>query len=446
MTTQLSFILMGIAFLVSTFAYPFVLAFARKHNFVDNPSARKLQRVPVPVMGGTVVFIGFIVAVAVGMIIVPNTNVLIAMALLFVMYAIGVWDDLRDISPSFRFVMELLIVWLMILLLGIEINDLHGLWGVTDIPDVVSVPLSLVAGVGIMNAINLIDGVDGFCSTFCAMACAMFAVIFYLVGDMAMYTMALIGIGAVIPFFFHNVFGKTSKMFMGDGGSLMLGTLLAMFMFRTLSADAPSAVFEDMGLCLPALALAILAVPVFDTLKVMIFRVVRKQSPFHPDKTHLHHLFIEMNFSHLFTSGIIVLANFVIVLVLLASWQLGASMDLQLYIVVFTALLFTWGFYFFMEWHHKQNDGDGTAFWQRASNRDNGQSLTSSALWKFIRKIVDSRFFGARFVKEDASEPAKLVISEMGSELRPDPRLDARPDPRVDSREDLHRDSRDNED
>ena len=145
-------------------------------------------------------------------------------------------------------------------------------------------------------------------------------------------------------------------------------------------------------------------------------------------------------------SGIIVFANFAIVLVLLASWQLGASMDWQLYIVVFTALLFTWGFYFFMEWHHKQNDGDGTAFWQRASNRDNGRTWTSSALWKFIRKIVDSRFLGARFVKEDASEPAKLVISEMGSELRPDPRLDARPDPRVDSREDLHRDSRDNED
>lgn len=419
MTTQLSFILMGIAFVVAMLAYPYVLAFARKHNFVDNPSARKLQRVPVPVMGGTVVFIGLAVAVTVGMIIVPNHRALIILMLLFVMYAIGVWDDLKDVSPELRFVVELLIVWLMILLLKIEINDFHGLWGVTDISDVVSVPLSLVAGVGIMNAINLIDGVDGFCSTFCAMACAMFAVIFYLVGDMSMFALALIGIGAVIPFFFHNVFGKTSKMFMGDGGSLMLGTLLAMFMFRTLSGNAPSAVFEDKGLCLPALALAILAVPVFDTLKVMIFRVARGQSPFHPDKTHLHHLFIEMNFSHLFTSAIIVFANFMVVLVLLASWKLGASMDWQLYIVILTALLFTWGFYFFMEWHHKQNDGDGTALWQRVSNRDNGRALTSSGLWKFIRKIVDSKFLGTRLVKEEVAEPVKPVTSDS----RPDPRV-----------------------
>ena len=264
----------------------------------------------------------------------------------------------------------------------------------------VSVPLTLVAGVGIMNAINLIDGVDGYCSTYGVMACSAFAVIFFYAGDMMMFTLALIGIGALIPFFFHNVFGKTSKMFLGDGGSLMLGTLLAMFTFSTLSKDSPCASYGVLGLSLPGLALAILAVPVFDTLKVMIFRVIRGQSPFHPDKTHLHHLFIEMNFSHLSTSALIVFGNVVILGILILSWYLGASIDLQLYIVILSALLFTWAFYFFMEGQRRKFDGEGTLLWQRICKRGSKTQLSSTPFWRFIRRIVDSKFLGAGYAKK----------------------------------------------
>ena len=281
----LSVILMFVAFVVTSILYPYVLAFARKHNIVDNPSARKLQRVPVPVMGGTAVFIGFLITVAIGMFVLPSERIIKITSLLFVMYVIGVWDDIKDVSAAFRFLVEL-----VILLLDVEMNDLHGLFGISEIPDSVSVPLSLIAGVGIMNAINLIDGVDGYCSSYGVMACTVFACVFYQAGAWPAFTLALIVIGAILPFFFHNVFGKTSKMFLGDGGSLMLGTLLAFFTFNVMTSGSLCDVaLKDTGLSLPALCLAVLAVPVFDTLKVMIFRVIRGQSPFHPDKTHLHH-------------------------------------------------------------------------------------------------------------------------------------------------------------
>ena len=224
-TVGLALGLMAVALVVTTLVYPYVLNFARKHGIVDNPNARKLQRVPVPVMGGTTVFIGLLVSVVLGYFFIGDNRLLITLALLFVMYAIGVWDDIKDVSPFFRFAVEILVVWLMILLLGVEINDFHGLWGIQDVPDSISVPLSLVAGVGIMNAVNMIDGVDGYCSTYGMMACIVFGIIFYYAGDMTMFTLALIGAGAMLPFFFHNVFGRTSKMFLGDGGSLMLGTL-----------------------------------------------------------------------------------------------------------------------------------------------------------------------------------------------------------------------------
>ena len=417
LTIWTSISLMLVAFLVTMLVYPHVLSFARKHHIVDNPNARKLQRVPVPVMGGTTVFIGFLVSVIVGYCIAPAPRIIPIMVLLFIMYAIGVWDDMKDVSASFRFMVELLVVWFMMLLLGVEINDFHGLWGVHDIPDVVSVPLSLVAGVGIMNAINLIDGVDGYCSTYGIMACIVFAIIFYYAGDMAMFTLALITIGALVPFFFHNVFGKTSKMFLGDGGSLMLGTLLALFMFSTLSKDSPCAAYGDSGLNLPALVLAVLAVPVFDTLKVMIGRVAKGHSPFHPDKTHLHHLFIEMNYSHLATSGIIVFTNAMIVGLLILAWYLGAGIDLQFYLVFIMGFLATWGFYYFMEWQHRKNDGEGSVLYKRWSTRGKKTNFSSGALWNIIRKIVDSRWLGGKEVVP-AEKPTSPIVKE-----RPDPRI-----------------------
>ena len=404
MEQYLPLILMLVAFVVTNVAYPFVLAFARRHGIVDNPSARKLQRVPVPVMGGTAVFIGLVVTVAVGMVFLPSDRVMKIMALLTVMYAIGVWDDIKDVSAELRFAVEIAVVWLMILLLDVEVNDFYGFMGIDGIPDAVSVPFSLVAGVGIINAINLIDGVDGYCSTFGMMACAVFAVVFWYAGVTPMLTLSLITIGALLPFFFHNVFGRTSKMFLGDGGSLMLGTLLTFFAFNTLTAGRPADLaFKDTGLSLAALCLAVLAVPIFDTLKVMIFRVARGQSPFHADKTHLHHLYIEMNFSHLSTSAIIVLHNILIIGVLLLAWRLGANATWQVLIVILCAMSYTWGFYFFMEGQRRKNDGEGSALWHNWCNHADGRKLSETGLWKFIRRIVDSRLLGGLPPKEKGS-------------------------------------------
>lgn len=412
-------LLMSVAFVVAMLAYPHVLGYARRHKIVDNPNARKLQRVPVPVMGGTTVFIGFLVSSVLGLILLKDVRIVKVLALLAVMYGIGVWDDIKDIPAALRFAVEFLLVWTMIVVFGWEINDLHGLWGIHGIPDAVSIPLSLIAGVGIINAINLIDGVDGFCSTFGTMACAIFAAIFHHAGDMTLFTLSLITIGALIPFFFHNVFGQTSKMFLGDGGSLMLGTLLTLFTFNALSTDSPCAALGYSGLSVVALTLAILAVPVFDTLKVMIYRVARGKSPFLPDKTHLHHLYIEMGFSHLATSAIIVTVNALTVLALVLCWSLGMSMDWQLYLVVFLGLLDTWGFYFLMEYYHSKNDGAGTDLYQRWCRRGKSTNISAAPFWQFLRRLVDSRFLGG----------APVVIEEAPPEDEEKPKVKL--DPRI---------------
>ena len=412
------FLLMAVAFVVTMLIYPVVLNFAREHKIVDNPNARKLQRVPVPVMGGTTVLVGLLVSFVIAYFLLKDLRVFKVLAILVVMYAVGLWDDIKDIPPSFRFAVEFFTVWIMIVALGWEINDLHGLWGIHEIPPIMSIPLSLIAGVGIINAINLIDGVDGVCCSFGMMACAAFSVVFFRAGDVTMATLALVTIGALIPFFFHNVFGQTSKMFLGDGGSLMLGTLLTLFTFNTLSTDSPCADFGDSGLSLVALSLAILAIPVFDTLKVMIYRVARGKSPFLPDKTHLHHLYIEMGFSHLATSEIIVFVNVTVILVLILCWLLGMSIDWQLYVVIFLGMIDTWGFYFLMEALHDRNDGNGTALYQSWCQKGKSTNISMTPTWQFLRKVVDSRFFGGTpVVMEEEEEP--IVVEEE----RLDPRI-----------------------
>ena len=391
--TQTAYILMSVAFLVTMLVYPLVLSFARKHNIVDNPNARKLQRVPVPIMGGAAVFIGFAVVSLIEYAITGDIKMLWLLLLLTVIYAIGLWDDLKDTSPVLRFLLESVLVWIMIPVLGIGINDFHGLWGIHSLPDYVSIPLSIVAGVGIINSVNLIDGVDGYCSSFGMMASIAFAILFYHTGDYALFSIALFAVGALLPFFLHNVFGVRSKMFLGDGGSLMLGTLLTIFVFRALTSGAPCAVYEDMGLSLPAICLAILAVPVFDTLKVMVYRIVRGRSPFRPDKTHLHHMYIDLGYSHLATSGSILVINFFIVAVTLVSWLMGASINMQTYVVLAMGLLLQ-GFYFLTIDQKNKKGGEGCAVYQLWYRHAHNINLIGTRWWKALRAAMDSRFLG----------------------------------------------------
>lgn len=394
--TCIAFILMLVAFLVTMLVYPLVLSFARKHDIVDNPDERKLQRVPVPKMGGAAVFIGYATVGLIAINLVGSARLQWALLMLTGIYAIGLWDDLKDISPALRFILESVIVWLMIPVLGININDFHGLWGLHTVPDYVSVPLSIVAGVGIINSVNLIDGVDGYCSSFGMMACLAFAILFYHSGDYVMFGAALSAVGALLPFFFHNVFGVRSKMFLGDGGSLMLGTLITMFVFRVHTSGAPCAVYEDLGLSLPAICLAILAVPVFDTLKVMFYRMLRKRSPFRPDKTHLHHMFIDVGYTHLATSISILVINLIIIAVAVFSWRLGASVDMQAYLVIGMGLLIQ-GLYFFVQRQKNQNNGEGSALYRRWCGRSHRTNLTCTRWWRAITNTVDGRFFGGRY-------------------------------------------------
>lgn len=336
-----------VSLLSTTWIFRKTLRIALEKNIVDNPDARKIQRIPIPVLGGVAVFFGIIAALAVAGVF-HDVSVLFEMgAVMTIMLYVGTIDDIISLTPRSRFIVEILAVLALIFCNGYSINDFHGLWGIGVLPSYLAIPLTVFACVGIINAINLIDGVNGLSSGYCIVTCGIFGLLFYWVGDVARTTLAVISIGALLPFFLHNVFGKKSKMFIGDGGTLLMGVILSSFVINVLKSDSLVAqnVAPDFGLI--PFTLAVLVIPVFDTLRVMSLRMMRGVSPFHPDKTHLHHLLMDLHFSHVGTTGTEILSNLLVLLSWWISYKCGASVDVQLYVVIIMGLCITFAFYRF---------------------------------------------------------------------------------------------------
>ena len=398
--TCVAILVMMVALLTSAVVFPFALRFAKSHGIVDNPNARKLQRVPVPVFGGVVVYSGILVGGIVLQLLMPNNMLMWGLLAMTVMMVIGTWDDIKGLSVVLRFLIEILLVGGFIFLTGVYVDDLHGLWGIHELSPWIAIPFSIFAGVGMINAMNLIDGVDGYSSGYGMMACTCFAIAFWSAWNPVMVCMALIVIGALLPFFLHNVFGAKSRMFIGDGGTLMLGMMMVVMSFYAMSSKGTLDKMEEVNFCIPAFLVAVECIPLFDTVRVMTLRMLRGKSPFKPDKTHLHHLFIDMGFSHLGAALFIIFINAMVVLIWLLAWQLGWSKDVQFYIVMALGFLVTFGFYKFMK--VQQNGGtiddegypEGTRIWYAMCKVGNWTHRENKRSWAIMRNLMDGPMLG----------------------------------------------------
>ncbi len=376
-----------VSLLAAAWVFPKVLHIALKKNIVDNPDARKLQRIPIPVLGGVVIVFGIIVACCVSCLLFDCSNLFTIIMAMSVMLYIGTIDDIMELSPTVRFLIEIGVALMLMYTCGYSIDYLHGLWGQQGVSLWVSIPLTIVTVVGIINAINLIDGVDGYSSGYCIMASLIFGTFFAVVGDIPMVMLASVCIGSLLPFFFHNVFGKTSKMFIGDGGTLVMGVVMSIFVLNMLKAETFCCIYSSWGMGLVPLTLAILSIPVFDTVRVMVTRILRGTSPFHPDKTHLHHLFIDMGFSHIGTTFCILLFNLLNILVWYISYRCGASIDVQLYIVIAMNLLSTFGFYGGMRWCQRHQ----SAPWRFMCYLGKLSHVERKGLFLWLQRFMDGK-------------------------------------------------------
>lgn len=374
------------AFCITWFVYPLTIRLAKRYNIVDEPDARKLQKEPIPVLGGAAVAVGIFVPLTFAAVYFHQPKLWYEIAVMLCMLIIGITDDIRGLSAWFRFVIEMFIVWFLLWRTHILIDNFHGLWEMKQLTVYSSLPLSLIAGVGVINAINLIDGVDGYSSGYGIMANTLFAIAFYTFSESTYALFSAVAAAALLPFFLHNVFGKTSKMYIGDGGSLLIGIVMVCNIFALLSnTSLIGKQMHEVGLGAVAFSLAVLCIPVFDTLRVMFARILSGGSPFMPDKTHLHHLFIDMGFSHVGTSLTIILLNASVVLLWAIGYKLGASIDMQFYIVVLAGIVDTFGLYYGMRWCEKNNH----PLWHRMQRIGKWTHFEHKGAWLTIQKWID---------------------------------------------------------
>lgn len=336
-----------VALIAVTLVHSRILRIAKARDLTDKPGERKHQRHPVPMLGGIAVFFGVICGLGMASSMADLTLIFPIVMMMAVMLYVGALDDLTGLSPVFRIVVEIFAVLVLIYGSGMCIDNFNGLWGIYQIPWSIAVPLTVFAGVGIINSINMIDGINGLSSGLCIACSLYFGANYFHLDDIPNSVVAFTMAFSLMPFLVHNVFGSKSRMFIGDAGTMMMGILLTWFVIRYLSYYGIERGLPG-GLCPIANSLGILSVPIFDTLRVMCMRMLQGRSPFSPDRTHLHHAFVDCGFSHASTAVSEILISLVIFLISNILYLLDCSAEVQLYFVILSSVIFVWGTYFIL--------------------------------------------------------------------------------------------------
>ncbi len=382
-------ILFFIAFISTMMVYKPILRVALKGNILDNPDLRKLQKHPVPVFGGVAVFFGIIVGLCFYKTMIEHTMLFPTIVVMTVMLYLGCLDDALSVKPTTRLVLEIIAALTLMYGMKCHICNFQGMWGIDLLPAPVGIFLSTVTFCGIVNAINMIDGVDGLCSAFCILILGCFGIYFFIIHNFTLSALSAIGIGALLPFFLHNVFGYTTKMFIGDGGTLMLGAVISAMVFVILSAGEPQGEM-DLGANFSRIAfsLAVLSMPIVDTLRVMFCRIAHHRSPFSPDKNHLHHLFVAAGFSYISIDIIEITLDVIVICSFLLAWRLGGSLELQLYVVIGVAALLNILPASLLAKSAKKDDG----VYKKVKLVSAHSHVERKGSWLRIQKLVDNKF------------------------------------------------------
>lgn len=323
---------------------PLIIKLAFKKHLTDNPNHRKLQKKPIPVVGGMSVYLAFVVGLFFANLFHPTDQLYVVIAGMSVMFFLGLFDDMLDLSYKFKFVVQIGVISLL-WVFGYRINTFVGLFGVNNIPMVWSYLLSVFVGVGLMNALNMVDGVDGLASGLGILTNTICGIYFVTHHDPLFALLSIVFVGALIPFFVCNVFSHKYKMFIGDSGSLIMGTLAYVLTCRIIHTRHMD--WNDQY-CV-AMMIAIYALPVFDTLRVMTGRLMHGNSPFKPDRTHLHHIFVDLAYPHIMITGILLFIDMFVIGIWYLTSVFMDSINAQFFVVAGTAILLIPGLYFVLK-------------------------------------------------------------------------------------------------
>ena len=295
------------------FAIPSIIKICEIKNLCDEPDERKCHSGIIPSLGGIAIFIGFIFSLCFWSEqkdIVELQYIICALLLLFFT---GIKDDIVSLIPYKKLLMQIICSCIIIKFAEIYFTSFYGLFGVYNIPYIVSFIFTLFVMIGITNSFNLIDGINTLAASIGIISLLFFGTWFYLTGYSQYAILSFSLIGSLAAFLYYN---KTpAKIFMGDTGSLIVGFTISILAikfieFNRLYTGDPAYKIKSV----PSIAMGVLIIPIFDTVRVFTIRILKGRSPLSADRNHLHHILIDKGYSHTKTSLTLLTVNIFVIL------------------------------------------------------------------------------------------------------------------------------------
>ena len=326
----------AISFTITFLAIPAIINVAEMKKLFDMPDARKVHNTPITPLGGVGIFAGFIFGSLLTIHFNQNTDLQYFIAASFVIFFLGLKDDILVISPVKKFIGQVLAAFIIIYYGGIQIRSMHGFLGIYQLPEMFSLLLTYFAVIVVINSFNLIDGVDGLAGSLGLLSTAIFGVYFLSVNMLPYAVIAFSLAGSLLAFLIFNF--QPAKIFMGDTGSLLVGTINSILVIKFINVANTSDVSFPITAS-PAVGFTILMVPLLDTLRVFGIRIFHRRSPFSPDRNHIHHLLLDRGFSHRAITFFLVAVNLVIVSIVFLERSLSCTVLIFSVFAVFFTLI-----------------------------------------------------------------------------------------------------------
>lgn len=324
------------------------MSMSYKRHYFDSHEERKIHKGNVPRLGGIIFFPVATIMLLLSTIVAMNLidynglpvdlkQILGLIGAMFIMFLFGIVDDLKGMLYRTKFISQIA-AGLLLCVSGVWLQDLHGLFWLEHLSPWFGWPLTVFAIIFVINAINFIDGIDGLAGSLSLIALSYYAYFNYQIGNRLTFLLAIILIGCLLPYLYYNLFGTSkgeNKIFMGDTGSTILGVVLvSMGMMVSNSPKMAECDFNPM-----MVGFAPLVYPCYDTVRVVLHRLKRGNSPFMADTNHFHHKLLHLGMSQrkaLFT--IIGLSITLIIIMVLSSGVIGINWVLVLSLVLWTLL------------------------------------------------------------------------------------------------------------
>ncbi len=293
-----------IACFLSIVAIPVIINLSNLLNLTAKPGFRSSHATETPTLGGIAIFASTLI----GYFLWPHAEnqvdanlISLSVTGMVILFFLGLKDDILAVDPTKKLIIQIFASMILVAMGNFRVDNFYGIFGIHFVPEIVSVPLTVFIFIAIINSINLIDGIDGLAGGISLIAGIGFGIWFILNDHFSFGCLAFSMSGGLLGFLRFN-FSKTSKIFMGDTGSLIVGFLLSIFSVEFLTLNVsylhdPNAYFNA-----PIIVLVLLIVPIFDTLRVFIVRISKGGSPFVADRNHMHHLLIDNGLNHFWAS------------------------------------------------------------------------------------------------------------------------------------------------